>query len=122
MRWLRGNRNGFASPDVSSFACLSRLHLDGLQAEETRQPEFLGSPHSQGAFDIVFESVEDVELSIDMDGFGGIGIKLRHYDWFALTAPSERPAFKIFFDQDTPVMTPEQVQAIDRRPDLIMYQ
>ena len=68
------------------------------------------------------ESVDDVELSIDMDGFGGIGIKLRHYDWYALTAPSERPAFKIFFDQDTPVMTPEQVQAIDRRPDLIMYQ
>ena len=68
------------------------------------------------------ESVADVELSIDMDGFGGIGSKLQHYDWFALTAPSERPAFKIFFDQDTPVMTPEQVQAIDRRPDLIMYQ
>ncbi|MDE2701718.1 MAG: hypothetical protein OXH91_01075 [Chloroflexota bacterium] len=68
------------------------------------------------------ESVDDVELSIDMDGFGGIGIKLRHYGWYALTAPSERPAFKIFFDQDTPPMTPEQVQAIDRRPDLIMYQ
>ena len=68
------------------------------------------------------ESVEDVELSIDMDGFGGIGIKLRHYGWYALTAPSERPALKIFFDQDTPVMTPEQVQAIPRRPDLIMYQ
>ena len=69
------------------------------------------------------ESVDDVDLSIDMDGFGGIGIKLRHYDWYALTAPSERPAFKIFFRPGhATVMTPEQVQAIDRRPDLIMYQ
>ena len=68
------------------------------------------------------EDVDDVEISIDMDGFGGIEIKLRHYDWFALPAPSERPALKLFFDQDTPVMTPEQVQAIARRPDLIMYQ
>lgn len=68
------------------------------------------------------EDVEGVELSIDMDGFGGVGIKLRHYGWYALQEPSERPALKLFFDQDTPVMTPEQVQALDQAPDLIMYQ
>ena len=66
--------------------------------------------------------VEDVEVMIDMDGFGGIRLKLRHYDWYALTEPSERPALKLFFDQDTPVMTPAQVQALDQVPDLIMYQ
>ncbi len=68
------------------------------------------------------EAVDGVELSIDMDGFGGSALKLRHYNWFSLTAPSERPALKLFFDQDTPVMTPEQVQALDRPPDLIIYQ
>ena len=68
------------------------------------------------------EDVEGVEVSIDMDGFGTAALKLRHYDWYALTAPSERPALKLFFDQDTPVMTPEQVQAIQQVPDLIMYQ
>ena len=68
------------------------------------------------------EDVEGVELSIDMDGFGNIGLKLRHYDWYALREPSERPALKLFFNQDTPVMTPEQVQALDQAPDLIMYQ
>lgn len=68
------------------------------------------------------EDVEGVEVSIDMDGFGTAALKLRHYDWYALTAPSERPALKLFFDQDTPVMTPEEVQAIDQVPDLIMYQ
>ena len=68
------------------------------------------------------EDVEGVELSIDMDGFGTASLKLRHYDWYALTEPSERPALKLFFDQDTPVMTPEQVQALEQVPDLIMYQ
>ncbi|MCY4390947.1 MAG: hypothetical protein OXE43_02720 [Chloroflexi bacterium] len=68
------------------------------------------------------DDVEGVEISIDMDGFGTMALKLRHYDWYALTEPSERPALKLFFNQDTPVMTPEQVQAIDDVPDLIMYQ
>ena len=68
------------------------------------------------------EDVDGVEVSIDMDGFGNAPLKLRHYAWYSLTSPSERPALKLFFDQDTPVMTPEQVQAIDQVPDLIMYQ
>ena len=68
------------------------------------------------------EDVDGVELSIDMDGFGSAALKLRHYDWYSLTPPSERPALKLFFDQDTPVMTPEQVQALARTPDLIIYQ
>ena len=68
------------------------------------------------------DDVAGVEVSIDMDGFGAIGLKLRHYDWYSLQAPSERPALKLFFDQDTPVMTPEQVQALKNAPDLIMYQ
>ncbi len=68
------------------------------------------------------EDVAEVEVSIDMDGFGTIALKLRHYDWYALQEPSERPALKLFFDQDTPVMTPEQVQALEQPPDLIMYQ
>ena len=66
--------------------------------------------------------VFEVDLSIDMDGFGGIGIKLQHYDLFAVPEPSERPAIKVFLRYDTPVMTPEQIQALDPRPDIIVYQ
>ena len=68
------------------------------------------------------EDFEDVDLSIDMDGFGLARIKVAGYDAFAVTEPSERPAFKLFFDYDTPVMTPEQVQGLDPPPDLIIYQ
>lgn len=71
------------------------------------------------------EQVEDepeVDLAIDMDGFGLAAVKIAGYERWALTAPSERPAFKLFFDQDTPVMTPEEVQSLDRPPDIVIYQ
>ena len=68
------------------------------------------------------ENFNDVDLSIDMDGFGLIRGKVAGYDAYAVPEPSEWPAFKLFFDYDTPVMTPEQVQALDPPPDLIIYQ
>ena len=63
-----------------------------------------------------------VALSIDMDGIGTPRAKLNGYRLFALAKPSQRPAFKLFFVQDRPVMTPQEVQALDRSPDLIIYQ
>ena len=63
-----------------------------------------------------------VELSIDMDGIGSPRAKLNGYRLYAMTEPSQRPAFKLFFIQDRPVMTPEEVQALDRVPDVIIYQ
>ena len=68
------------------------------------------------------EDVDGVDLSIDMDGFGDIASKLAGYDRYAIREPSEWPALKLFFTHDTPVMTPEQVQGLDRVPDLIIYQ
>ena len=68
------------------------------------------------------EDHPEVELAIDMDGFGLAAIKVAGYERWALTAPSERPAFKLFFEQDTPVMTPEEVQGLDRPPDIVIYQ
>ncbi len=68
------------------------------------------------------EEHPEVELSVDMDGFGWPAVKVAGYERWALAAPSERPAFKLFFDQDTPVMTPEEVQGLARPPDIIVYQ
>ncbi len=63
-----------------------------------------------------------VELSIDMDGIGSPRAKLYGYGLYAITEPSQRPAFKLFFDQDNPVIPPEDVLAIDPVPDVIIYQ
>ncbi len=70
----------------------------------------------------VIENYDAVELSVDMDGFGYTAAKLSGYRRFALPAPSERPALKLFFHYDIPVMTPEEVQGLDQPPDLIIYQ
>ena len=63
-----------------------------------------------------------VELSIDMDGIGSPGAKLYGYELFAITEPSQRPAFKLFFTQDNPLISPEGVLAMDPVPDVIIYQ
>ncbi len=63
-----------------------------------------------------------VELSIDMDGIGSPGAKLYGYDLFAATEPSQLPAFKLFFGQDNPLLSPEEVLAMDPVPDVIIYQ
>ena len=68
------------------------------------------------------EDHDVVQLSFDMDGFGGTSAKLNGYRRFALPTPSERPALKLFFKYDTPLMTPEQVQGLRHPPDIIIYQ
>ena len=70
----------------------------------------------------VIERHPGVELTIDMDGIGSPQAKLRGYRLFAVTRPSQRPAFKLFFTQDQPLMTPEDVQAMEPVPDLVIYQ
>ena len=70
----------------------------------------------------VIEPHPGVELSIDMDGIGTPRAKLYGYGLYAATEPSQRPAFKLFFTQDTPLMTPQEVQAMDPVPDVIIYQ
>ena len=66
--------------------------------------------------------VPEVEITIDMDGFGLERLKLQKYDRFARPPQSERAAIKLFFDWDTPLISPATLQALDHPPDLIIYQ
>ena len=122
----RGVRPGLVIGGIEAQDINSVQHYLATLANEEGIPPKILMVHQFAAHMIAnradVEDVDGVELSIDMDGFGSAALKLRHYDWYSLTAPSERPALKLFFDQDTPVMTPEQVQALDRTPDLIIYQ
>ncbi len=102
-----------------------QAYLAGLVREEGLPPKILMVHQFTDWMLLDREQVEDhpqVELAIDMDGFGLARVKVDGYERWALTAPSERPAFKLFFDQDTPVMTPEEVQTLDRPPDIVIYQ
>jgi hypothetical protein len=69
-----------------------------------------------------FADVPEVELSVDMDGYGGDGAKLSKYELYSLSHYSERPAIKLFYDWDAPLITPERLLALERPPDLVIYQ
>ncbi|RJQ09869.1 MAG: hypothetical protein C4558_05675, partial [Dehalococcoidia bacterium] len=63
-----------------------------------------------------------VDLVIDMDGWGYQGAKLSGYEAYARAPYAPRPGFKLFFRWDIPLLTPEQIQAMPKPPDLIIYQ
>ncbi|MBI2942491.1 MAG: LysM peptidoglycan-binding domain-containing protein [Chloroflexi bacterium] len=63
-----------------------------------------------------------VDLVIDMDGFGGQGIKMKHYQWYVHDELIEYAGIKLFFTQDTNLMTADEVMALDPPPDVIIYQ
>ena len=69
-----------------------------------------------------FERHPEVEVTIDMDGFGGAQAKLSKYDRYSLGSYSERPALKLFYDWDVPLLTPADVMALARPPGLVIYQ
>ena len=122
----QGVRPGLAIGSVTAGQVNEvQRYLAALVREEGLPPKILmvhqftpGMLRDRGAV----EDVDGVDLSIDMDGFGGMAVKLAGYETYSLREPSEWPALKLFFTHDTPVMTPEQVQGLDRVPDLIIYQ
>lgn len=67
-------------------------------------------------------SYPSVELVTDMDGFGSQSLKLKHYQWYVEDELIEYAGIKLFFNQDTPLFTPEQIMSLDLVPDVIIYQ
>ena len=63
----------------------------------------------------------EVEVTIDMDGFGGIEEKVAGYDAYA-RVDAEYSAFKLFFHWDAPLLTPRELQSLAHPPDYIIYQ
>lgn len=63
-----------------------------------------------------------VDLVWDADGFGGPGAKMDDYRQYQGEAGFEFGGFKIFYEYDTPVMTPAEVLGLEPPPTLIIYQ
>jgi hypothetical protein len=59
---------------------------------------------------------------LNVDGFGAQGIKKAKYHRFAREAREFHPGFKLFFEEDTKMMTPRQVMRMKPRPDLVVYE
>jgi len=65
---------------------------------------------------------QNIELSIDMDGFGNKGAKKTNYEIFSLKSYSEIPAIKLFYNWDTPLFTNEELMGFTNPPNIIIYQ
>ena len=63
-----------------------------------------------------------VQVVIDMDGWGPPGSKMGAYRWFVVRHPVQYTGFKLFYKNDKPVMTPEQVLELYPKPMYIQYQ
>jgi hypothetical protein len=63
-----------------------------------------------------------VQVVIDMDGFGAPANKKGAYRWFVVRHPVQYTGFKLFYKNDKPMMTPEEVLEMYPKPNYIQYQ
>jgi hypothetical protein len=63
-----------------------------------------------------------VQVVVDMDGFGAPWLKEDAYKFFIVPEPVQYAGFKLFFKNDKPMMTPEQVIKLWPVPYYIQYQ
>lgn len=68
------------------------------------------------------QSFPFVELVIDADGYGPAGTKIADYNQYAAEPGFEYGGFKVFYDWDTPVMTPDQIMYQSPQPAVVIFQ
>jgi hypothetical protein len=63
-----------------------------------------------------------VALAINVDGFGDRPIKIAKYREFTRPRRREPNGFKLFYEEDTNLMSPRQVLRLRPAPDLVVYE
>lgn len=63
-----------------------------------------------------------VDIVIDMDGFGGRGAKVAHYDAYVRDQPVEFAGIKLFLRHDVELLDPATVMSLNPPPDIVIYQ
>ena len=66
--------------------------------------------------------VPGVQLVIDADGYGGPELKTAVYNFLVRDEPVEFAGVKLFYGQDVPLMTAQEILALVPAPDVIIYQ
>jgi hypothetical protein len=66
--------------------------------------------------------IPGVQLVIDADGYGGPELKTAVYNFLVRDEPVEFAGVKLFYGQDMPLMTPQEILALVPAPDVIIYQ
>lgn len=69
------------------------------------------------------EPVENVETVVHADGFGAPADKIEKYDLLVRQEPIQYGGFKLFYRQDVPLLTPQQVlDELEPDPAVVSYQ
>lgn len=63
-----------------------------------------------------------VQTVVNVDGFGTPSAKVAKYRDFAKRHPNVGAGFKLFYKEDTDLMSPRSVMALRPRPDVIVYE
>jgi hypothetical protein len=63
-----------------------------------------------------------LDMVLNVDGFGGQEIKKAKYRDFTREAKEFHHGFKLFYEEDTDLMTPRQVLRMKPRPELVVYE
>jgi hypothetical protein len=66
--------------------------------------------------------VPGVQLVIDADGYGGPELKTAVYNFLVRDEPIEFAGVKLFYGQDVPLMTAQEILDLVPAPDVIIYQ
>ena len=66
--------------------------------------------------------IPGVQLVIDADGYGAPELKTAVYNFLVRDEPVEYAGVKLFYKQDVPLMTPQEILALVPAPDVIIYQ
>jgi hypothetical protein len=66
--------------------------------------------------------IPGVQLVIDADGYGGPELKTAVYNFLVRDEPVEFAGVKLFYGQDMPLMSPQEILALVPAPDVIIYQ
>jgi hypothetical protein len=65
---------------------------------------------------------EGLDMVLNVDGFGGPEVKVAKYRDFTREAKDFHHGFKLFYEEDTDLMTPQQVLRLRPRPELVVYE
>ena len=65
---------------------------------------------------------EGLDMVLNVDGFGGQEVKVAKYKDFTREAKDFHHGFKLFYEEDSGLMTPRQVLRLRPRPELVVYE
>lgn len=70
----------------------------------------------------VIQPTSHVEVALNFDGWGGAAAKMTNYKEYVRNEAVQYGGFKVFYDKDEPVMSPEEVLQLDPAPAVVNYQ